>query len=109
LRRWRPGPGSSFGSPAFAGTAGTASRYAAMAEQDLDREVEAIAVAVPGTDRVERGELRRRVRGDGWGPGRFKAALRVAADEGRAGGLEGRTQRRVSRPRTPRGGAARPT
>jgi MFS family permease len=109
LRRWRPGPGSSFGSPAFAGTAGTASRYAAMAEQDLDREVEAIAVAVTDIEPIDRDELRRRVRGDGWGPGRFKAALRVAMDEGRASGLEGGTQRRVSRTRTPRGGAARPT
>jgi MFS family permease len=111
LRRWLPGPGSSFGSPAFAGTAGTASRYAAMAEQDLDREVEAIAVAVADADDepIDRDQLRRRVHGDGWGPGRFKAALRVAADEGRAGGLEGGRQRRASRPRTPRGGAARPT
>ena len=110
LRRWRPGPGSSFGSPAFAGTAGTASRYAAMAEQDLDREVEAIAVAVTDIDiePIDRDELRRHVRGDGWGPGRFKAALRVAAAEGRAGRLEG-SRRRASRPRTPRGGAARPT
>jgi MFS family permease len=109
LRRWLPGPGSSFGSPAFAGTAGTASRYAAMAEQDLDREVEAIAVAVADVEPIDRDQLRRRVHGDGWGPGRFKAALRVAVDEGRAGGLEGGTQRRASRPRTPRGGAARPT
>jgi MFS family permease len=108
LRRWRPGPGSSFGSPAFAGTAGTASRYAAMAEHDLDREVEAIAVAVADIEPIDRHELRRRVRGDGWGPGRFKAALRVAADEGRAGRMEG-SRRRASRPRTPRGGAARPT
>jgi hypothetical protein len=109
LRRWLPGPGSSFGSPAFAGTAGTASRYAAMAEQDLDREVEAIAVAVADVEPIDRDQLRRRVHGDGWGPGRFKAALRVAVDEGRAGGLEGDAQRRTSRPRTPRGGAARPT
>lgn len=108
LRRWRPGPGSSFGSPAFAGTAGTASRYAAMAELDLDREVEAIAVAVAGVGPLDRDALRRRVHGDGWGPGRFRAALRVAAAEGRAGDLEGGRQR-TSRPRTPRGGAARPT
>jgi hypothetical protein len=100
----------SFGSPAFAGTAGTASRYAAMADRDLDREVEAIAtaVAVADVEPVDRDALRRRVRGDGWGPGRFEAALRVAADEGRAGHMEG-SRRRASRPGTPRGGAARPT
>jgi MFS family permease len=109
LRRWRPGPGSSFGSPAFAGTAGTASRYAAMADQDLDREIEAIAVAVAEIEPVDRDEVGRRVRAEGWGPGRFKAALRVAADEGRAGGLQGGTQPRASQPPTPRGGAARPT
>jgi MFS family permease len=108
VRRWLPGPGSSFGSPAFAGTAGTASRYAAMADQDLDREVEAIAVAVADIEAIDRDELRRRVHGDRWGPGRFTAALRVAADEGRPGRLEG-SRRRASRPRTPRGGAARPT
>ncbi|HEY6762178.1 MAG TPA: MFS transporter [Baekduia sp.] len=108
-RRWLPGPGSSFGSPAFAGTAGTASRYAAMAEVDLDREVEAIAVAVDGVEPIDRDALRRRVRGDGWGPGRFEAAWRVAVDEGRAGQLAGGAQRRASGPRTPRGGAARPT
>jgi MFS family permease len=111
LRRWLPGPGpgSSFGSPAFAGTAGTASRYAAMAEQDLDREVEAIVAAVDDIQPVSRDELRRRVRGGGWGPGRFRAALRVAVDEGRTGRLEGDTPRRASGPRPPRGGTARPT
>jgi MFS family permease len=85
LHRFRPGPGTSFYSPAMVGTAGTSSRYAAMAELDLDREIEAIAVACAAGDPIERDELRRRVHAGEWGPGRFGAALHDAVDEGRAG------------------------
>jgi MFS family permease len=85
LRRFRPGPsGSTFYSPGMAGTAGTGSRTAAMADQDLDREIEAIADALEQRGAIEREELDRLVSGRTWGPGRFRAALRRAADEGRA-------------------------
>jgi hypothetical protein len=91
------------------GTAGTASRYAAMGEQDRDREIEAIAVACAGDEPIDRDELRRRLRADGWGPGRYGAALREAVQEGRAGRL-GHGAYGHARPADPRrGGAARPT
>jgi MFS family permease len=110
LRRVRPGPGSTFGSPAMVGTAGTASRYAAMAEQDLDREIEAIAEACAGDESIEREELRRRLRAREWGPGRFGAALHAAAEEGRAGRRAGGARSRSRGAGPPRrGGAARPT
>jgi MFS family permease len=40
IRRFRPGPGEAFYSPGMVGTAGTTSRYEAMSEFDLDREIE---------------------------------------------------------------------
>ncbi|MEA2383887.1 MAG: hypothetical protein QOH72_3858 [Solirubrobacteraceae bacterium] len=83
LRRVRPGPGSAFFSPAMAGTAGTSNRFAAVAEQEQDREVEAIAEAVSQQGAAGREELGRRVGGRHWGPGRFAAALRAALREGR--------------------------
>jgi hypothetical protein len=85
-------------SPGMVGTAGTSSRYAAMAERDLDREIEAIATACAVGAPLDRAELRRRVAGVGWGPGRFRAALRVTIDEGRASRL---ADGRYSRPRGP--------
>jgi hypothetical protein len=92
------------------GTAGTASRYAAMAEQDLDREIEAIAEACAGDESIEREELRRRLRAREWGPGRFGAALHAAAEEGRAGRRAGGARSRSRGAGPPRrGGAARPT
>jgi MFS family permease len=107
-RRFRPGPGSTFPSPAMIGTAGTASRYAAMAERDRDREIEAIAAVCDGEEAIDRDELRRRLHAEAWGPGRFRSALREAVQEGRAGRrghhAYGRTRGAVS-PR--RGGAAR--
>jgi hypothetical protein len=86
LRRFRPGPGTSFYSPGMVGTAGASSRYRAMAAADRVREIEAIAVIV-AEGPLTRDELARRVRGDGWGPGRFRAALRDAVEDGRAGRL----------------------
>ena len=61
LRRLRPGPGSgsSYYSPGMAGTAGTASRYAAMADQDLDREIESIGRALEEHGTPSRAELER--------------------------------------------------
>ena len=84
LRRFRPGLGSSFYSPGMIGTAGTASRLAAKALQDLDREIGAIAEALQRHGPLELEELKRIVGGRYWGPGRFRAALREAVDEGLA-------------------------
>jgi hypothetical protein len=83
LRRVRPGPGSVFFSPAMAGTAGASDRFAAVAEHEHDREVEAIAATLAEEGAAGREELRRRVGGRQWGPGRFAAALRAALREGR--------------------------
>jgi hypothetical protein len=86
LRRFRPGPGSTLYSPGMVGTAG---RWAPTAEQDLDREIEVIARALDEHGPTDRDTLEAFVAARYWGPGRFRAALRQAVDEGRA--------RRVSR------------
>ncbi|OLE35060.1 MAG: MFS transporter [Actinobacteria bacterium 13_1_20CM_3_68_9] len=84
LRRYRPGVGSTFYSPGMLGTAGTSSRYAAMAEEDLDREIESLERALGESGSVEQAELERAVQGERWGPGRFGGALQEAVEEGRA-------------------------
>jgi MFS family permease len=84
LRRLRPGPGSSFYSPGMIGTSSTASRLAARARQDLDREIAVIAEALRQHGPLEREELKRLVGARYWGPGRFRAALRAAIEEGAA-------------------------
>jgi MFS family permease len=89
LRRIRPGPGSSFYSPGMHGTAGTASRHAAMGKRELDREIELVCTVLAEHGQCDREELARAVNGRSWGPGRFRAALRGAVDEG--------SVRRVSR------------
>jgi MFS family permease len=83
-RRFRPGPGTSFYSPAMPGIDGTPSRSAAMAAYDLDREIEMLVRALEAVGAIERDALASRVGAAGWGPGRFQAALREAVDEGRA-------------------------
>jgi MFS family permease len=84
VRRVRPGPGDSFYSPGMIGTSSTASRLAAMARENLDREIEMIARALEEHGPLERDELKRLVGGRYWGPGRFRNALRAAVEEGRA-------------------------
>jgi hypothetical protein len=91
LRRLRPGPGIAFFSPGMVGTAGTASRYAAMADVDLDREIDLVGRAVDERGALDREELARVVGGRFWGPGRFRVALREAVGEGRAQHLSGQT------------------
>jgi MFS family permease len=108
LRRWRPGPGTTFSSPAMVGTAGTSSRYGAMAEIALDREIEAIAACASG-DPIEHDELRRRLHAERWGPGRFGAALRDAVDEGRVSRLGDGAYGRSRGTQTAHDAAARPT
>jgi hypothetical protein len=66
------------------GTAGTSSRYAAMAEEDLDGEIESLERALGERGSIEQAELERAVQGERWGPGRFDGALREAVEEGRA-------------------------
>ena len=84
VRRFRPGPGSSFYSPGMSGTSGPASRRAARARENLDREISVIAEALRQHGALEREELKNLVGGRYWGPGRFAAALREAIQEGLA-------------------------
>jgi MFS family permease len=81
LRRLVPGPGSTLYSP---GMVGTASRWAPTAEQDSDREIDAITRALDDHGATDRDQLAELVGARYWGPGRFRAALREAVDEGRA-------------------------
>jgi MFS family permease len=80
LRRFRLGPGDHLYSP---GMFGTASRWAPTAEQDLDREIEAIGRALEERGPLAREELADLVGARYWGPGRFGTALQAAVDEGR--------------------------
>jgi hypothetical protein len=57
------------------GTAGTASRIAAAADEDLDCEIEIITRALEERGLLERDELERLVGAGYCGPGRFRAAL----------------------------------
>ncbi|HEV7882382.1 MAG TPA: MFS transporter [Solirubrobacteraceae bacterium] len=81
LRRFLPGPGRTLYSP---GMVGTASRWAPTAEQDLDREIAEIARALEERGPTDRDRLAELVGARYWGPGRFRAALDEAVDEGRA-------------------------
>jgi hypothetical protein len=61
---------------------GTASRWAPTAEQDLDREIAEIGRALDERGPTDRDELAALVGARYWGPGRFRAALGEALDEG---------------------------
>jgi MFS family permease len=80
-RRYLPGPGQTLYSP---GMVGTASHWAPTAEQDLDREIAEIERALDEHGPADRDELAALVGARYWGPGRFRAALAEAVDEGRA-------------------------
>jgi MFS family permease len=84
MQRFRPGPGTSFYSPGMVGTMSPASRDAAMADYDLDREIEAIERALLERGPTGRNDLAVLVDARGWGPGRFRVALDQALREGRA-------------------------
>jgi hypothetical protein len=84
LRRFRPGPGLAYGSPAMLGTAGDDRRAIAMSDEALDREIEVIATVVTSRGPIGRDDLARAVKARYWGPGRFRDALREAVREGRA-------------------------
>ncbi|MEY2513265.1 MAG: hypothetical protein QOJ89_623 [bacterium] len=79
--RYRPGPGTALYSP---GMIGTASRWAPAADEDLDREIEIIGRALDDRGAIDRAELAKAVGARYWGPGRFRAAMREAVEEGRA-------------------------
>jgi hypothetical protein len=55
-----------------------------MADEELDREVEAIAAALDEHGTVDRERLADLVGAEEWGPRRFAGALREAQREGRA-------------------------
>jgi MFS family permease len=84
LRRYRPGPTGDFYSPGMLGTAGASTRRAAGSDEQLDREVDAIAHDLAEHGPEDRDQLTRHVGARRWGPGRFSAALRQALTEGRA-------------------------
>jgi MFS family permease len=98
LRRLRPGPGSSFYSPGMSGTAGTASRHAAVSTLERDREIEVMCAILEEHGTCDRDELSRLVEGGSWGPGRFRSALREAVDEGRVRRVSGNSYGPARRP-----------
>jgi hypothetical protein len=65
------------------GTAGTPSRYAEADDRALDREVDLIDRALADEPQLSIDELFFVVGAHDWGPGRFRAALRLAVREGR--------------------------
>jgi MFS family permease len=79
LRRYRPGPGTAMYSPWMA--VGPAP---ADDGEDLDREIAAIGRALEENGPTRREDLARMLGARYWGPGRFRAALREALEEGRA-------------------------
>jgi hypothetical protein len=90
LRRFRPGVGRSLFSPAMIGTAGTASRHAALSDEALDREMEELGRVLAEHGELEANRLAQLLDARRWGPGRFRAALRQAVQEGRARRRRGR-------------------
>jgi hypothetical protein len=76
MRRFRPGPGRLRTSPGMPVSA-------PYDETDLDHEIEILDRALQEHGSANRSELARRVGARYWGPGRFRAALREAAAEGR--------------------------
>jgi MFS family permease len=83
--RFRPGTGSgsTYYSPGMLGSAGTARRYEAASERELDHEIELVERLVQEEGRLRRAELEMRLHARGWGPGRFRHALHEAVREGR--------------------------
>ncbi|MCW3014842.1 MAG: major facilitator superfamily 1 [Solirubrobacterales bacterium] len=103
-RRFRPGTGSGsrYYSPGMLGTAGTASRYDAASDRDLDREIE-LLVRILDEGELTRDELEQRLGAHLWGPGRFRHALRAAIREGRVAQGTGNAYRSRAAASTARG------
>jgi hypothetical protein len=74
-RRYRPGPGSASYSPFFG-------HPAAQRPEWIDLEVDRIASAVQQAGETDLRSLATAVGARSWGPGRFRAAVREALDEG---------------------------
>jgi MFS family permease len=83
LRRLRPGPGSSFYSPAMAGSAGTTSRWVAASEAALSQEVAEISETLRAQGPADEHKLEDVLGARRWGPGRFRRALRRAVEDAR--------------------------
>jgi hypothetical protein len=82
----------------MAGTAGAASRHAAVSDLERDREIEAVSAVLEEHGTCEPATLSRLVDGRSWGPGRFRASLRDAVDEGRVRRLDRNSYGPVLRP-----------
>jgi MFS family permease len=82
--RLRPGVGSGsrYHSPGMLGSAGTATRYDAASDRALDQEIDLLARALEAGE-LSRRDLERQLSARGWGPGRYRRALRAAVREGR--------------------------
>jgi MFS family permease len=94
VRRFRPGPGRFMYSPGMIGTGDRSSRTTAIADRDLDREIDELSNTLDRRGSTDREELSWAVRGRSWGPGRFRSALRQTVRESRAR----RTSRRTYGP-----------
>jgi MFS family permease len=75
-RRYRPGPGNVSWSPFITQPS------PAVHEEWLDYEIDRIAAAARDKGEMSLDELARSVDARTWGPGRFRAAVRAALDEG---------------------------
>jgi MFS family permease len=84
LRRLRPGPGTAFYSPGMMGTGTTDSRHEEAVARDFDREIAAVVLVLAEAGPLSRAELATRLGARGWGPGRYRRALREAVREGGA-------------------------
>jgi MFS family permease len=91
--RFRPGTGygGTYYSPGMIGTAGATGRQHNAADRALDREIDLLARMLEENGELRRDELERRLAARGWGPGRFRRALREAVREGRVSPGPGRT------------------
>jgi MFS family permease len=106
-KRYRPGPGhgSTYHSPGMLGTAGEPTRYSEASDRALDREIELLARALQEHGDLAHEDLRGIVAARAWGPGRYRAAIRAAAADGRA---ERRGRRRYGPPGKPPGAPPAP-
>jgi CubicO group peptidase (beta-lactamase class C family) len=98
-RRLKPGPGygGTYYSPGMVGTAGASGRQRNAADRALDRELDQLEDILTEQGELDRRELERRLRARGWGPGRYRSALRAATRDGRIERGPGRSYRPRSR------------
>jgi MFS family permease len=101
--RLRPGTGygGTYHSPGMVGTAGATGRQRHAGDRALDREIDLLGRTLEEHGELRRDELERRVGARGWGPGRFRRALREAVREGRVARGRGNTYTGPERRREP--------